>query len=114
MIRVEQSGNAADMPGGGDFAPDGGTQDKGGLPGGGRLKTPPKPRNGPTVIVDDHRQPGTCGLALIVDEPEVHEGMIRLPDGIRVGGFAAIDQIKSIAIHGTSFMGKGDEGRVQM
>ena len=96
MVRVEHGRNAADMPGGDDFAPDGGTQDESGLQGGGCLKTHPQPRNGPTIIVHDHRQPGTRRLSVIVDQPEVHEGMIRLPDGIGVGRFAAIDQIKRV------------------
>src|SRR2546430_16816165 len=98
VVGIKCQRNTTDMPLREQLAPDGLTEHQSCLYRRGRMKTDPKPRNGAAVVIHNDGEPGPRRRPTVLLHPEIHEGVVGLPDVIRPLCFAAIKQIKGGAI----------------
>src|SRR3954454_18457155 len=90
IVGIEHIGDAADAPSRILLAPDRLAQRERRLDGRGGLEVEGVSGDGTAVVVDDDRQPGLGGDAVLTDKQNIQERMIRLPDGVGMIGFAAV------------------------
>jgi len=98
MIGVKGTGDAADMPVSIFLAPDGLAQRESRLQCGRSLKAQAVASNTTAKIIEDNSEPRLCGSAFLIKQPDIKEGVICLPHGIRVARFSPINQVKLLSI----------------
>jgi hypothetical protein len=65
--------------------------------------------HGAAVVIQDDREPGLLRFAIRADEQNIEWRMIGLPNGIRAGRFAPVNQVECFAVGLRALVGQGQE-----
>ena len=98
VISIQDPWNPADLPCRLGLAPDGLAEGERGVEGAGRLKGHHVAGHRTTIIIQDDREPRFPGLALLIGEQHVQQGMVGLPDGIRRLRLTAVEEVEGLVI----------------
>ena len=100
VIDVERVRDAANRPGMIGLAPGCMAQREAGVQHTRRVKEYGVAGDGAGVIVHDRGQPGAGGLAALIEDVEVEQRVVRLPDSIGCFGTEAVDHLKVVPERG--------------
>ena len=98
VISIQDPWNPADLPRGLGFPPDGLAQGQRGVEGAGRLEGHHVSCHRTAIIVQDDREPWFPGMALLIGEQHVQQGMVGLPDGIGRVGLTTVEKVEGLVI----------------
>ena len=113
VVDVEGIGDAAHGPGGVLLAPDRLAQRERSVERRGSAQEDHVARDGPRVVVDDRREPRPRGLASLVQDQDVEQRVVGLPEGVRRLGSVAVDQLEAVAEGGQPLVSQRHHSRVQ-
>src|SRR6266700_3736878 len=108
------SRNARHLPPRISFAPDGLVKRQRCLQRGGASKPEIISRNPATVIIENNREPGLGGFALLVQNKDGQERVISLPAFIGGVCLVTIDQIKLLSVDLRSLVREGQKRRIKV
>jgi hypothetical protein len=110
MIGVKRRRDPSDPPLRHGFPPQRVAQDQGRVETRGGLQAQSEAGNGPTVIIHNDGEPWPSRWAPVLPHPEIQQGVIGLPEVIRLLGFTAVQEIVGRPGGVAAVMGEGDQG----
>ncbi len=72
-----------------------------------------KSGHGPAVVVEDRRQPRLDRAVALVADPDIHLGVVGLPDRVRAVGLAAMHQVVPLSVGLRAAVGERGEGGIE-
>jgi hypothetical protein len=96
------------------FVPDRLTKRERGRQGVRFLKAEPIADDGAAVVIFDHGEPGLGRLSCFIEQQHVKGRMIRLPHRIGMGRLSPIEQVKLLAVSGSSFVSHRHECGIEV